>query len=87
MIDYTLTVAVGISAGIAALVSAFPEIHKYTLPLCLATLGLITVLNLRGTGDAGRIFSVPTYLFMVTFAVVLAIGLFKTFVTDFIPRR
>ena len=86
MIDYTLTVAVGISAGIAALVSAFPEIHKYTLPMCLATLGLITVLNLRGTGEAGRVFSVPTYLFMVTFAIVLGIGLFKSFVHGFHPE-
>ena len=85
MIDYTLTVAVGISAGIAALVSAFPDIHKYTLPLCLATLGIITVLNLRGTGEAGRIFSVPTYLFMATFAVVLGVGLYKTFTHGFAP--
>ena len=86
MIDYTLTVAVGISAGIAALVSAFPEIHRYTLPLCLATLGLITVLNLRGTGDAGRVFSVPTYLFMLTFAIVLSVGLVKTFLHGFHPQ-
>jgi amino acid transporter len=80
MIDYVLTVAVGISAGIAALVSAFPHLHKYTLPLCLCTLAAITLLNLRGTADAGRIFSVPTYLFMAAFAVVLGIGLFKTIV-------
>ncbi len=78
MLDYTLTVAVGISAGIAALVSAFPAVHHYTVPMCLGTLALITLLNLRGTGEAGRVFSIPTYLFLATFAVILVIGLVKT---------
>ena len=54
MIDYVLNVAVGISAGIAALVSAVPELHPYTLALCLVVLGLTTVANLRGTVDKRR---------------------------------
>ena len=62
MIDYVLNVAVGISAGIAALISAVPQLHPYTLELCLAVLALITLVNLRGTLEAGLIFSVPTYL-------------------------
>src|SRR3954466_8462217 len=49
MIDYVLNVAVGVSAGVAALVSAAPALHKYTVPLCLVVLAIITVLNLRGT--------------------------------------
>src|SRR5580698_1292633 len=53
MIDYVLNVAVGISAGVGALVSAAPHLHQYTLPLCLTILALITLLNLRGTGEAG----------------------------------
>src|SRR5215813_3244609 len=53
MIDYVLTVAVGISAGIAALISAFPGLQPYTLPLCLAAVLLITFVNLRGTTEAG----------------------------------
>jgi hypothetical protein len=53
MIDYVLTVAVGISAGVAAVVSAAPQLHKYTVPMCLGVLLLITLLNLRGTGEAG----------------------------------
>src|SRR5438270_2857577 len=61
MIDYVLNVAVGISAGVAALVSAAPALHKYTLPMCLAVLALITVLNLRGTAEAGLAFALPTY--------------------------
>src|ERR1700684_1190456 len=64
MIDYVLTVAVGISAGVAALVSAFPFLQHYTVLLCLVMLMLITVVNLRGTAEAGLAFALPTYLFI-----------------------
>jgi amino acid transporter len=74
MIDYVLNVAVGISAGVAALVSAVPGLHVYTLPLCLGILIILTLVNLRGTGDAGRLFAIPTYLFVGCFLAVLAIG-------------
>src|SRR6185436_477597 len=67
MIDYVLNVAVGISAGIAALVSAVPSLHGYILPLCLGVLLVIALTNLRGTLDAGRLFAVPTYLFVGSF--------------------
>ena len=77
MIDYVLNVAVGISAGVGALVSAFPALHAYMLPLCLAILALVTVMNLRGTMDAGRVFAVPTYLFVASFGAILLVGLFK----------
>ncbi|HEX5080264.1 MAG TPA: APC family permease [Geminicoccaceae bacterium] len=77
MIDYVLTVAVGISAGVAALVSAVPALHPYILPLCLGILLLVTVANLRGTLDAGRLFAAPTYLFVASFAAIMAIGLYK----------
>ena len=60
MVDYVLNVAVGISVGVAALVSAVPSLHGYILPLCLGILALITVVNLRGTMDAGRLFALPT---------------------------
>ena len=78
MIDYVLNVAVGISAGVAALVSAAPALHPWTLALCLAILALITILNLRGTIDAGRFFAPPTYVFVLSFLVMLAIGVWKT---------
>jgi len=77
MIDYVLNVAVGISAGVAALVSAVPGLHPYILPLCLGILALVTLSNLRGTLDAGRIFALPTYLFVGSFALILSIGLAK----------
>jgi amino acid transporter len=77
LLDYVLNVAVAISAGVAALVSAFPALHKYTLPLCFAVLALVTLANLRGTAEAGFAFSFPTYVFVGTFALVIAVGLFK----------
>jgi amino acid transporter len=78
MIDYVLTVAVGISAGVAALVSAAPQLHAFTVPLCLGILALITLLNLRGTGEAGTVFAFPTYLFIASMFTVLALGVAKS---------
>ncbi len=77
MIDYVLNVAVGISAGVGALVSAVPVLQPYTLSLCLGILVLITLVNLRGTPDAGRIFALPAYLYIGSFLLVLAIGISK----------
>ena len=78
MLDYVLVVAVGISAGVGALVSAVPVLQPYTLPLCLAILALITLVNLRGVRESGLAFIVPTYLFVVSLLAVLAIGVVKT---------
>src|SRR6201987_5211861 len=64
MIDYTLNVAVGISAGIGALTSALPLLQPYTLLLCLAVLLLLTFFNLRGLRESGLAFMPPTYLFV-----------------------
>ena len=77
MIDYILTVAVGISAGVAALVSAFPSLQKYTVVVCLIVLALITAVNLRGTAEAGVAFALPTYLFIGSMVTVLAIGVVR----------
>src|ERR1700741_1474778 len=81
MIDYTLNVAVGISAGIGALVSAFPLLQPYTLLLCLAVLLLLTFFNLRGLRESGLAFMPPTFLFVGCLVLVLAIGIVKTFVS------
>jgi amino acid transporter len=75
MIDYVLNVAVGISAGVGALVSAVPSLHPHILVLCLSILVLVTLVNLRGTLDAGRLFALPTYVFVASFVVLLAIGI------------
>src|SRR3954452_3417856 len=77
MLDYVLTVAVGISAGVGALVSAIPDLQPYTLWHCLAILAMIAVINLRGVKESGVAFIVPTYLFIVTLLAVIAIGVGK----------
>lgn len=75
MLDYTLTVAVGISAGVGALISAVPGLHRHTLLLCLGFLAIITIVNLRGAREAGTVFAVPTYLFVVSLGGVLIYGI------------
>lgn len=75
MIDYVLTVAVSISAGVSSLVSALPELHQHILAICLVILVLLTIVNMRGVRDAGVAFMVPTYLFVVTLLIVILIGL------------
>ncbi|HEX4656677.1 MAG TPA: APC family permease [Streptosporangiaceae bacterium] len=75
VVDYTLTVAVSIAAGVASLTSAFPGLTSATVPICLGILAVITVLNLRGLGDAARAFLLPTMLFIVGLLVIIAIGL------------
>lgn len=77
MVDYLLDVAVGISAGVGALVSALPRWQPHTLALCLAILVLVTLLNLRGTREAGVVFMAPTLVFIFTLLAVIVIGLFK----------
>ena len=86
MVDYVLNVAVGISAGVAALVSAVPALHPYTLPLCLGILALLTFVNLRGTMDAGRLFALPTYLFIACFMIVLALGAYAAMTSGGHPQ-
>jgi amino acid transporter len=77
LIDYILVVAVGISAGVGALVSALPSLQPHTLALCLGILVLITIVNLRGVKEAGAVFMVPTYLFLGCLLIVIAIGVVK----------
>ena len=78
LLDYVLVVAVGISAGVGALVSALPVLQPHTLSLCLAILLFITLVNLRGVRESGLAFMAPTYLFIVTLLAVIAIGIYKT---------
>ena len=86
LIDYTLDAAVGISAGIAALTSAFPALHPWTLWLCLAALVVLTVVNLRGVQETGAVFMVPTYMFLVCMFIAIGIGIFKVIVSGGHPH-
>jgi amino acid transporter len=74
MIDYILTAAVGISAGVGALISAVPSLQPHTLQLCLGVLAILTVINMRGVHDTGVAFMIPTYLFTGTLLIVIAVG-------------
>ena len=73
-LDYVLNVAVGISAGVGALVSALPHLLPYTLPLCLGILLFLTVMNLRGLRESGVAFMLPTYTFVATLGITIAVG-------------
>jgi amino acid transporter len=75
VVDYTLTVAVSIAAGVATLTSAFPGLSPETAPICLGILAVVTLLNLRGLADAARAFLLPTMLFIVGLLVIIVIGL------------
>lgn len=77
MIDYILNVAVGVSAGVGALVSAVPELHGFIVPLCVGIVALVMIANLRGTGEAGWLFALPTYTFIVCFVGVIGWGLLR----------
>jgi amino acid transporter len=77
MIDYILVVAVGISAGVGALVSAVPSLQPHTLSMCLVILIVITIINLRGLREAGLIIMIPTYLFVGCLVISILIGLSK----------
>ena len=71
------TAAVGISAGVGALISAAPGLQPYTLQLCLLVLAILTVINMRGVHDTGVVFMIPTYLFTGTLLIVIGVGLWQ----------
>jgi amino acid transporter len=80
--DYILTAAVGISAGVGALVSAVPSLHSRTVSICLGILLIITILNLRGVKDAGIAFMIPTYLFVGTLLIMILVGVVRALAAD-----
>jgi amino acid transporter len=79
MIDYILTAAVGISAGVTALTSAIPGLQPHTLSLCLLILAILAVINLRGVKDTGKAFILPTFLFIGTLLTLIVVGVYKTY--------
>jgi len=75
LVDYVLTVAVSVSAGVDALLSAFHQLLPYRVPLLLGVVALLLVGNLRGVREAGLLFAIPTYLFIVAILALIAVGL------------
>src|ERR1700744_6800288 len=87
MIDYVLTAAVGISAGVGALISVDPgALQKHTLSICLGILFLLALINMRGVRETGGAFIIPTYLFIGTLLVVICVGLFKAIISGGHPH-
>ena len=75
MTDYILTVAVSVSAGVGAVVSAFPGLARYTVPLGLLVIALLVLGNLRGIREAGNLFAAPTYLFIAAMGALIVFGI------------
>jgi amino acid transporter len=78
MIDYILTAAVGISAGVTALTSAVPRLQPHTLLICLFILMILALVNMRGVKDTGTAFIIPTFLFVGTLLALIVVGMWKT---------
>jgi amino acid transporter len=78
MMDYVLNVAVGISAGVGALISAVPSIQPHRVTLCILILILLTFVNLRGIREAGMLFILPTCVFVVSLCTIIFWGILAT---------
>ncbi|HVY47123.1 MAG TPA: amino acid permease [Minicystis sp.] len=92
LVDYVLNVAVAVSAGVGALVSAHPALLGDTLPLCLAFVAVLTLVNLRGARSTGLAFALPTVAFLACLFVVIGLGVARTIAagghpTPSSPRR
>ncbi|MCL4473624.1 MAG: APC family permease [Actinobacteria bacterium] len=77
LIDYVLTVAVSITAGVAAITSAVPSLGEHKVLICLVAIGLLMLANLRGVREAGNFFAIPTYTFVFSILALIGFGLFK----------
>ncbi len=85
MIDYILTAAVGISAGVTAMTSALPALEPHTLTLCLFILAVLALVNMRGVKDTGAAFILPTFLFISTLLTLIGVGVYKTIASGYHP--
>ena len=77
--DYILTVSVSISSGVAQIISAYPELFELRVPIGIACVGFITVINLRGVRESGAAFAIPSYFFIIMMLLTIGVGLFRLF--------
>ncbi len=82
LIDYVLTVAVSVSSGVSAMVSAFPELETWRVGMAVGFVMLIALANLRGLRESSSIFMVPTYAFIFSVLLLIASGLFRYYVLN-----
>ncbi|WP_208028764.1 APC family permease [Rhabdothermincola sediminis] len=87
LVDYILTVAVSVSAGIAAITSAFSELLPYRVTLCLIAIAVMTLANLRGAKESGKLFAPPVYTYIVSLALLIGYGLYEIFLRDLPPME
>ena len=80
--DYVLTVAVSVSAGVAAIVSAKPDLVEHRVEIGLVLVALLTVANLRGVKESGQVFAIPTYVYIVILGALIIWGLFDFYFGD-----
>ncbi len=83
--DYVLTVAVSIAAGVAAITSAFPDWHASRVVMTLGFVAILTVGNLRGVRESGRLFALPTYFFIASIFIMLAAGVWRAATGAIVP--
>ena len=85
LVDYILTVAVSVSAGVAAIVSAFSGLAPYRVQLCVGFIVVVTIANLRGIKESGALFAPPTYLYILSLASLILVGLYRVYFQDLGP--
>jgi amino acid transporter len=85
LVDYVLTVAVSVSAGVAAITSAFEGLAPYRVELCVLAIALMTLGNLRGLKESGKIFAGPTYLYVLSMIALIVYGLYRSYTGDLEP--
>jgi amino acid transporter len=79
LLDYLLTVSVSVSAGVEAITSAFPGMNPHRIALCILSVWLIVLGNLRGLRESGKIFAVPTYVFVFSILTLIGVGAYQFF--------
>jgi amino acid transporter len=82
LVDYVMTVAVSVAAGVDNVISAIPELNTYRVAINIGFIVLLTAMNLRGVRESGRAFAVPTYAFIAGVMLMIAVGLFRTLIGD-----
>ena len=85
LIDYILTVAVSVSAGVSAIASAFPALNPWRIHIALAIVLFITIMNLRGVKESGTVFSIPTYMFVVGMLLLIGVGFINVITGNAVP--
>lgn len=82
MVDYVMTVAVSVAAGIDNVISALPALNTHRVAIAVAVIAILTLMNLRGTRESGRAFAVPTYVFVACILAVSGFGLVRALLGD-----